>query len=34
VDVPGGRLDVAWTEQDRVVLTGPAVIVASGTWLG
>ena len=34
VDVPGGRLDVAWTEQDRMVLTGPAVIVASGTWLG
>ena len=34
VDVPGGRLDVAWTQQDRVVLTGPAVIVASGTWLG
>jgi diaminopimelate epimerase len=34
VDVPGGRLEVAWTEQDRVVLTGPAEIVASGTWLG
>jgi len=34
VDVPGGRLEVAWTEQDRVVLTGPARIVASGTWLG
>jgi diaminopimelate epimerase len=30
VDVPGGRLDVTWTEQGRVVLTGPAVIVASG----
>jgi diaminopimelate epimerase len=34
VDVPGGRLAVTWTEQDRVVLTGPAVVVASGTWLG
>jgi diaminopimelate epimerase len=32
VDVPGGRLEVAWTEQDRVVLTGPAQVVASGTW--
>ena len=30
VDVPGGRLDVTWTEQGRLVLTGPAVIVASG----
>jgi diaminopimelate epimerase len=34
VDVPGGRLQVAWTEQDRIVLTGPAEIVATGTWLG
>jgi diaminopimelate epimerase len=34
VDVPGGRLEVAWTEEDRVVLTGPAVIVATGTWTG
>jgi diaminopimelate epimerase len=34
VDVPGGRLEVAWTEDDRVILTGPAKIVASGTWLG
>jgi len=31
VDVPGGRLDVTWTEQGRVVLAGPAVIVASGS---
>jgi diaminopimelate epimerase len=30
VDVPGGRLDVTWTPQGRVVLTGPAVIVARG----
>ncbi len=34
VDVPGGRLDVTWTEEGRVVLTGPAVIVAEGKWLG
>ena len=30
VDVPGGRLAVTWTAQRRVVLTGPAVIVAHG----
>ena len=30
VDVPGGRLDVTWTADDRVLLTGPAVIVAEG----
>jgi diaminopimelate epimerase len=33
VDVPGGRLEVTWTEQGRVVLTGPAVLVARGEWL-
>jgi diaminopimelate epimerase len=33
VDVPGGRLTVAWTEENRVVLSGPAVLVARGTWL-
>jgi len=31
VDVPGGTLTVTWTEDDRVLLTGPAVIVARGT---
>ena len=31
VDVPGGTLTVTWTSDDRVLLTGPAVIVASGT---
>lgn len=30
VDVPGGRLRVTWTADDRVLLTGPAVIVACG----
>ncbi len=34
VDVPGGRLTVTWTAEGRVVLTGPAVLVADGTWLG
>jgi diaminopimelate epimerase len=31
VDVPGGTLTVTWTADDRVLLTGPAVMVASGT---
>ena len=31
VDVPGGTLTVTWTDDDRVLLTGPAVIVARGT---
>ncbi len=31
VDVPGGTLQVTWTAEDRVLLTGPAVIVARGT---
>ncbi len=34
VDVPGGRLRVTWREDGRVELTGPAVLVAVGTWLG
>ncbi len=33
VDVPGGRLDVTWTDEGRVTLTGPAVLVARGEWL-
>jgi diaminopimelate epimerase len=33
VDVPGGRLDVTWTQEGRVVLTGPAVLVAEGEWI-
>jgi diaminopimelate epimerase len=33
VDVPGGRLEVTWTEDDRVLLTGPAELVAEGYWL-
>jgi diaminopimelate epimerase len=31
VDVPGGTLTVTWTADDRVLLTGPAVVVARGT---
>jgi diaminopimelate epimerase len=30
VDVPGGRLEVTWTEDGRTLLTGPAVLVAEG----
>jgi diaminopimelate epimerase len=30
VDVPGGTLTVTWTTDDRVLLTGPAVVVARG----
>ena len=30
VDVPGGTLTVTWTVDDRVLLTGPAVVVARG----
>jgi len=30
VEVPGGRLTVCWTEPGPVLLTGPAVLVASG----
>ncbi|WP_028637439.1 diaminopimelate epimerase [Nocardioides sp. URHA0032] len=31
VDVPGGTLTVTWTDDDRVLLTGRALIVARGT---
>jgi diaminopimelate epimerase len=30
VDLPGGTLTVVWTEQGRVLLTGPAALVAEG----
>ena len=36
VDVPGGRLEISWVRGDageRVLMTGPAVIVAEGNWL-
>ncbi len=31
VDLPGGSLDITWTDDDRILMTGPAVLVASGT---
>jgi len=31
VDVPGGRLDLTWTADDRVLLAGPAAVVGRGT---
>jgi diaminopimelate epimerase len=34
VDVPGGTLEVSWTGADRVLLAGPAVIVAQGVVQG
>ena len=34
VDVPGGRLSVAWMPDGNVTLTGPAVIVAEGEYRG
>ncbi|GAC1445059.1 MAG: diaminopimelate epimerase [Mycobacteriales bacterium] len=34
VDVPGGQLSVTWQDNDSVLLSGPAVLVASGEWLG
>ena len=33
VDLPGGTLTVRWTADDRVLMTGPAVLVAEGYWL-
>ena len=31
VDLPGGTLTITWTADDRVLMTGPALIVAQGT---
>lgn len=30
VDLPGGTLTVVWTEENRMLMTGPAVLVAEG----
>jgi diaminopimelate epimerase len=30
VDLPGGTLQITWTADDRILMTGPAVIVAEG----
>ncbi|WP_309650649.1 diaminopimelate epimerase [Nocardioides sp.] len=31
IDLPGGTLSITWTQDDRVLMTGPALIVARGT---
>lgn len=31
VDVPGGTLTITWTEDGRISMTGPALLVAEGT---
>lgn len=31
VDVPGGTLMITWTGDNRILMTGPAVVVAEGT---
>jgi diaminopimelate epimerase len=31
VDLPGGTLRITWTADDRILMTGPAVVVAAGT---
>ncbi|MBE7325303.1 diaminopimelate epimerase [Nocardioides sp. Y6] len=31
VDLPGGTLTITWTDDDRILMTGPAVVVARGT---
>ncbi len=33
VDLPGGRLHIEWTPEDRILMSGPAVLVAEGNWL-
>ena len=33
IDLPGGTLQVEWTADDRVLMTGPAVLVAEGKWI-
>ncbi len=30
VDLPGGTLEIVWTEDDRILMTGPAALVAEG----
>jgi diaminopimelate epimerase len=30
VDLPGGTLEIVWTQDDRVLMTGPAELVAEG----
>lgn len=30
IDLPGGRLEIVWTDDDRILMTGPAELVAEG----
>ena len=30
IDLPGGTLQIAWTDDDRILMTGPAVLTAEG----
>ena len=30
VELPGGTLEIVWTEDDRILMTGPAVLTAEG----
>ena len=30
VDLPGGTLSIVWTGDDRLLMTGPAVLTAEG----
>jgi len=33
-DLPGGRLELEWTPEGHVFMTGPAEEVFEGTWWG
>ena len=33
VDLPGGTLRIHWRDDDHILMTGPAVLVAEGKWL-
>ncbi len=30
IDLPGGTLTIVWTEDDRILMTGPAILTAEG----
>ena len=34
VDLPGGTLEIEWTADGRVLMSGPAELVAEGEWVG
>ena len=33
IDLPGGTLEIEWSSEGRVLMSGPAVLVAQGEWL-